>query len=413
MYDFRTHSRLTGLYAVAGDRQLQVDRESIRYLNCILASILPEFCLPTTPNCYAVDRYINENLSPSLINLVVTKLYQTFLLETSIDTTIDSPSHYIWINFIHYINSTKLVPKLWNQLPVYKRTNEKLELFENAALLSPVKLFTNFDPNYDDLDLLASIERWTYRSLRNFIYGQIRDRGEPLFGLKDLGVVAKLTLSYIRSVRSRYVSKDRLILDTFLIQIFKNYLKRSRILTNQLKPHNWEEIHQEVEIQWHNLELNSPPPSIEKIKQALDAIGDCVRRDNEIRPLDSLDRGLNSDSKQTLGETISSVGNVEDRESVLEGYKQLRPIIQAAIAKLDSIDSAIFKMHYEDGLKQQEIAEQVVTDQPTISKALRRTYRCIVKAIHQQIDNPNNSASKIDSTSIAAMKQVLKILYQN
>jgi RNA polymerase sigma factor (sigma-70 family) len=414
MYVSKTHSPLTPFYAVASENTWQVNQESIKYLNRICQIYAPEFNIPTTLDLAIVDRYVNEHLSPSLINLIVTKLYQTFLVRQSIA---NNSIHRIWVNFIHYINSTRLVPRLWNQLPAYKRTNEKLELFQNAALLSPIKLFTNFNPEYDNLNLLNGIERWTYRSLRNFIYGQIRDRGEPLFGLTNTGVVAKLSLSYLRDTRSSYVSKERVILDTFLVQIFKNYLKRSRIRTNQLKLNDWEEIHREVDRQWHNLKLDFPPPSIEKIKQDLDIIGDCVRKDSEMQQIDSLDRGLNNDSNQTLGETILAKPedniDLEDKESVRKGCKQLRPVMAAAITKLDAIDSQILDLLYRQGLKQEEIGKKIGEDQPTVSKMLRKIYKHLLTAIHQQIDNPNNSAKKIDRISIAAMKQALKIFYQN
>jgi RNA polymerase sigma factor (sigma-70 family) len=415
MYVLHPHSHLTPFYAVyvqnqwrlnpgnLVQNQWRLNPENLIYIAQICSNYLPE--PPIDRHLATVDRYINEQLAsnPNLANLVVTELYQKFSTDGN---------HRIWINFIHYI-STILVSRLWNQLPVYKRTNEKLELFQNAALLSPAKLFTNFDPEYDR-DLLTGIERWTYRSLRNVIYGQIRDREDPLFGLKDLGVVAKKTPSYLHSVRSRYVSKDRLVLDTFLVQIFKNYLKRSRVRTNLLQLNDWEEIHREVEQQWHNLTLNSPPPSIEKIKQALDAIGDCVRKDSEMKPIDSLDRGLNSEGEQTLAATIKPIDrDLEDREDWGERYQQFLTVVKAAIAKLDLIDREILQLHYQTKLTQQEIGEKLGEDQSSTSRKMRNIHRYLIKEIHQQIDNPNHSALKIDKTSIDAMKQSLKIFYQN
>jgi RNA polymerase sigma factor (sigma-70 family) len=233
--------------------------------------------------------------------------------------------------------------------------------------------------------------------------------------LTDLGVVSKLTLSYIRNTRSGYVSKEQLRSDTFLVQTFKNYLKRSGVRTNQLKPNDWDKIQREVEKQWSKLELDSPSPTIGKTRQELDSIGACVRQAIEIQPVDSLDRVLNSDNgEQTLGEkVVKDRIDSEDRESLHKGCDRLLPVIETAIATLDPLDSAILKMYYQEGLMQQKIGEKLGEEQSSISRTLREIHRRLLKASHQQIDNPNNSESKINQTSIAAMKQSLKILYQN
>lgn len=434
MYVIHSHSRLTPFYAVfIEQQQWQLNHKNSRHIARICREYVPDFQLPENPDLATVDRYVSQYLSESLINLVVSELYQTFLLEKVLailvnivvfklakksslkKSIVPDISQQIWINFIHYINRARLVPRLWNQLPAYKRTNEKLELFQNSALLSPVKLFTNFNPEYDSA-FLSGIERWTYRSLRNISYARIRHRNEPLFGLKDLGVVAKLTPSYIRNTRLIYVSKEQLISDRLLVQIFKNYLKRSDTRTNKLKPDDWEEIHREVEKQWHKLKLDSPPPSIEQIQKELDSIGDCVRKASDMKPIDSLDRVLNSNnSEQTLGDTNIETGNIdlEDRESLHKGCKQLLPVITAAIDKLSPDDGAILKMHYQEGLTQQEIGKKLGEDQSSISRTLRAVHQHLLKVTHQQIDNPNNSGSKVNQASIAAMKQLLKIFYQN
>jgi RNA polymerase sigma factor (sigma-70 family) len=446
MYVLHPHSPFTPFYAVSIDEtKWALNRESIKYLVQICRTYSPEFQLPVDLHLATVDRCVNQQLaaSPDLVDRVVTELYQTFLLRHLLGCYIfqlgancftlkqsntlhqiylsTNASHRIWRNFVCYM-SEKLASNLWHRLPPHKQMDEVLTLFQNADLLEPGKLFKNFNPGYDR-DLLNGIERWTYRVLRNFIYSQIRDR-EPLFGLTNLGVVARSTQVCIRNALWGNSSQDRLELDIFLVQIFKNYLKRSQVRTDRLQASDWDEIDRECQRQWHKLDRDLPPLSIAQIKDELSFIGNCIRQAANIS-IDSLDRPLvgvasagreNRDLNYTITDTIVEVNTVdrEDEATVWSAaYVRLFLIIKQTIVDLDPFDREILELRYRDGLKQEEISVKIAKDQTTISRKLRSIEKKILVNIHQQINHPDEKAGKIESTAIAGMKAALKQFYQD
>jgi hypothetical protein len=410
------HSRLSPFYAVYIQTNWQLNKESIKYMAEICRNYSPEFQLPITRDLATIDRYINTRLACSveLTNQVVTELYQI----RSTDRT-----HRLWVNFIHYM-SVKVTSHMWNRLPEYKRINETLDLFRNAALVEPMKLFKSFDPNYDR-DLLNGIERWTYRFLQNSISSQIRER-DQFFRISNLGVVARSTKISIRKAISShgpreieetashlqqdrqsladYDFKDRLQIDLLLVDIYKQYLKQLQIRTDRLKANNWEQIHQEFQKKWSRLSQDLSPPSIDEIKQELDLIGSCVRKATSI-PINSFGGDV-----ALIRELIQLDVNSEDEVAWREAYVQLFVTIKETIATLDHRDVEILELSYRDRLIQKEIALKMKIDPASVSKKLTKIEKKILKAIHVT-SCPDNRPTKIDRTAIRGMKIALRKFY--
>jgi hypothetical protein len=405
MYVLHPHSRLTPFYAVYIQQQWRLNPESLIYIAQICSNYLPES--PIDLHLVTVDRYVHEQvaLNQDLTNLVVTELYQEFPLGTAAPT--ENRNHRIWLNFIHYM-SEKLIANLWNRLPEYKRVEETSDLLRNATLITPIELFRSFNPEYDR-DLLNGIERWTYRFLRNSIFSQIRAR-DQFFGLSNLGVVSKSTKLSIRKVLSSQIFnnleglsnhnlKDRSIVDLLLVDIYKSYLNRTQVRTDQLAAKDWQQIKLEVQKQWSNLELDLPPPSISDIQAELKIIGSYVRKATSIS-IQSIDAGH------------IPPANVAQRSSYSQAYNQLLVIVGETIATLDPRDMRLLEFYYRDGLTQAEISLIIERDQTVISKNLTRIERVILRNIHKQLclDDVDTPA-KIDRTSIRAMKDALKNFY--
>ena len=398
MYVLHPHSRLTSFYAVYVQHQWRLNSKNLTYIAQICSNYLPS--PPIDLHLATVDRYVNEQVAvnPHLTNLVVTELYQKFSTDRN---------HQIWINFIHYI-SEKLIANLWNRLPEYKRVEETLDLLRNVTLVEPEKLFHGFDPLFDR-DLLNGIERWTYRFLRNSVYGQIRAR-EQFFGLSNLGVVSKSTKLSIRKVLSSQIVndleglcnhnlKDRLIVDLLLVDIYKSYLNRTQIRTDRLVARDWQQIELEVQKQWSNLELDLPPPSIEKIQAELKLIGGCIRKATSIS-IQSLDAG-NSPS-----------ASIAQRSGYSQAYSQLLVIVGETIVTLKPRNIRLLELYYRDGLTQKEISLIIERDQTVISKNLTHIELAILRNIHKQLCLDDVDAPvRIDRTSIRAMKDALKDFY--
>jgi DNA-binding MarR family transcriptional regulator len=407
MYVLHPHSRLSRFYAVYIQNQWRLNPENLTQIAQICSSYLLEQPIDLYPA--TVDRYLHEQvaLKPDLTNLVVTELYQKFSIDRN---------HRIWVNFIHYM-SEKLISNMWNRLPEYKRVEETLELFRNATLVEPEKIFKNFNPVYDR-DLLNGIERWTYRFLRNSISSQIRER-DQFFGLSSLGVVSKSTKLSIRNALSLQISnhleglsdynlKDRSIIDPFLVDVYKDYLKRTQIRTNNLAAKDWEEINIEIEKKWSELDLDLPPPSIEKIQAELKIVGSYVRKAASIS-IDSFDVitiPLNGNDPKNI--------NREDESVWCKAYEQLFETVKQTIFTLEPSDVEILELRYRDGLIQSEISLKIGRDQTIVSRKISSIEKMMLKNIYKQIRHPDDeTVIKIDRTAIQAMKEALRIFYSN
>jgi hypothetical protein len=407
MYVLHPHSRLTSFYAVYVEHQWRLNSKNLTYIAQVCSNYLPSS--PIDLHLATVDRYVNEQVAVNqhLTNIVVTELYQKFSTVGGKPAPTENRNHQIWINFIHYM-SEKLIANVWNRLPEYKRVEETLDLLRNATLVEPEKLFHGFDPLFDR-DLLNGIERWTYRFLRNSMFSQIRVR-EQFFGLSNLGVVSKSTKFSIRKLLSsqtlnnleglcNHNLKDRSSVDLLLVNIYKSYLNRTQIRTDRLVARDWQQIELEVQKQWSNLELDLPPPSIEKIQAELKLIGGYIRKAASIS-IQSLDAG-----------NIPSA-SIAQRSSYSQAYSQLLAIVGETIATLDPRNIRLLELYYRDGLTQKEISLIIERDQTVISKNLTQIERAILRNIHKQlclddVDTP----VKIDRTSIRAMKDALKDFY--
>lgn len=425
MYVLHPHSRLTPFYAVYIQQQWRLNAKSLTHIAQICSSYSTE--QPIDLRLATVDRYVHEQiaLNQDLTNLVVTELYQNFSivdglvqsgvsacasgrLTPKVEVAFPAKNHnrQIWINFIHYM-SEKLITNTWNRLPEYKRVESTLDLLRTATLVAPEKLFEGFDRAFDR-DLLNGIERWTYRFLRNSVSSQIRAK-DQFFGLSSLGVISKSTKLSIRKALasqtfnnveglSDYNLKDRSIVDTLLVDIYKSYLSRTQIRTDRLAAQDWQQIELEVQKQWSNLELDLPPPSIDKIQVELKLIGGCVR-------------GAESISFQSIDAGNMPSAIVAQRSGYYQAYSQLFEILNQTIATLDPLDLRLLELRYRDGLTQLEISLIIERDQSIVSKKITHIEKIILKSIHQKLRIDLDPPVKIDRTSIRAMKDALKDFY--
>ena len=407
MYVLHPHSRLACFYAVFVEHQWRLNSENLTCIAQICSNYLPS--PPIDLQLATVERYVHEQVTTNqhLTSLVVTELYQKFSTDRH---------HQIWLNFIHYM-SEKLIANLWNRLPEYKRVEETFDLLRSTPLVAPPELFKGFNPEYDR-DLLTGIERWTYRFLRNSIFSQIRKR-EQFFGLSDLGVVSKSTkLSIRKSLSSRVFShgeglsnhnlKNRQIVDLLLVDIYKNYLKRSQVRTDKLAVRDWELIELEVQSQWSNLELDLPPPSIAIIQAELKSIGSCIREAVSV-------------STRSLDATIVPPKGIERKNIDRAGesdwcnvYAQLFTIIKQTILTLEPRNVEILEFRYRDGLIQSAIGLKIGKDQTIVSRRLLAIEKIFLRVIHRQLSHPDDlEITKIDRTAIRAMKQALRAFYSS
>jgi RNA polymerase sigma factor (sigma-70 family) len=391
--------------------QWQLNQQMIEYLTPICQTHTTEFRLPKERSLATIDKYLQQQISrsPNLLNRVTLELYQPFQSQPLAPIL-----HSTWVNFIQYM-AVKLACNLWRRLPFLQRTEEKFHQFHQASLFPPASLFNNFNYQHNQ-DLLNSIERWTYRVLRNFIYSKIRGQ-ELYFGLSDLGVVSKSTRTYVGNALKGSVSADRIELDVFLVQIFKEYLKRSTVRTNQLQSSDWEIIQQECCKLWNRSYQTPFKLSIDDIQAELNFVGQHVRQSTNVS-ISSLDSQIAHSPDYTLADTIASeqVDSVYQAEEAMlwsKTYSKLLLIIDQQIKQLDSRNQKIMKLYYQDSLNQTAIASIIGIEAGTVSRRLRASSQKILAAFYQQIQHPDGNATGDPATALAALKEILRKFYQD
>ncbi len=389
----------------------QLNQQMIGYLSLICQNHVTDFHLPPERSLTAIDKYLQQqiNRSPDLANSVTLELYQ--LLQSQ---PLDPILHSTWVNFVQYM-AVKLACNLWHRLPSLQRTEERFHQFHQASLFPPTSLFNNFN-HQNNQYLLNSIERWTYRVLRNFIYSKIRGQ-ELYFGLSDLGVVSKSTRAYVKNSLKGCISKDRMELDIFLVKILKEYLKRSTVRTNQLQTSDWETIQQECCNLWNRSTQTPFKLSINDIQAELNFVGKCIRQSTNIA-ITSLDCQIANSPDYTLTDTIAipQVDSVYQAEEALlwsQAYSELLIIIGQQITQLDSLNQKIMKLYYRDSLSQTVISSIVGIDAGTVSRRLRAISQKILEAFYQQVQHPDDNAIGDLATALTAIKKILRKFYQN
>jgi RNA polymerase sigma factor (sigma-70 family) len=389
----------------------QLNQQMIRYLTPICQTHAIDFQLPKERSLSTIDKYLQQQISrsPNLSNHVTLELYQPFQSQPLAPIL-----HSTWVNFVQYMAVT-LACNLWHRLPPLQRTKERFHQFHQASLFPPENLFNNFN-HQNNQDLLNSIERWTYRVLRNSIYSKIRGQ-ELYFGLSDLGVVSKSTRAYVSNALKSSVSADRIELDVFLTKIFKEYLKRSTVRTNQLQTNDWTIIHQECCKLWNRSYSTLFKLSIDDIQAELNFVGKCVRQSTNVS-IASLDCQISNNSDYTLTDTIASVQvdsvyQVEEALLWSQAYSELLIIISQQITQLDSLNQKIMKLYYRDSLSQTVIASIIGINAGTVSRRLRAAAQKILEACYQQIQHPDGNATEDLATALAAIKEILRKFYQD
>jgi hypothetical protein len=389
----------------------QLNQQMIGYLTPICQTHAMDFQLPKERSLIKIDRYLQQQASqsPNLSNQVTLELYQPFQSQPLAPIL-----HSTWVNFVQY-TAVKLACNLWHRLPPLQRTEERFHQFHQASLFPPESLFNNFNHQHNQ-DLLNSIERWTYRVLRNFIFSKIRGQ-ELYFGLSDLGVVSKSTRSYISNALRGSISADRIELDIFLVQMFKEYLKRSTVRTNQLQTSDWEIIQQECYKLWNRAYQTPFKLSIDDIQAELNFVGKCVRQSTQVS-IASLDCQIANSQDYTLADTIASeqVDSVYQLEEAIlwnNVYSELLVIISQQIEQLDCLNQKIVKLYYQDSLNQTAIALIVKIDAGTVSRRLRAVSQKILEAIYQQVQHPDGKGIGDPAMALAAIKEILRKFYQN
>jgi hypothetical protein len=388
----------------------QLNQQMIGYIAPICQTHAIDFQLPKERSLVKIDSYLQQQISrsPNLSNQVTLELYKPFQLQPLAPIL-----HSTWVNFVQYM-AVKLACNLWHRLPPLQRTEERFNQFHQASLFPPERLFNNF--NYqNNQDLLSGVERWTYRVLRNFIYSKIRGQ-ELYFGLSDLGVVSRSTKSYISNALKGSMSTDRIELDVFLVKVFKEYLKRSTVRTNQLQTSEWEIIHQECCKLWNRSYQTPFKLLIDDIQAELNFVGKQVRQSTNVS-IASLDCQISNSQDYTLADTIASeqVDSVYQAEEAMlwsTAYAELLVIIGQQIQQLDSLNQKIMKLYYRDSLNQTAIASIVEIDAGTVSRRLRASSQKILVAFYQQVQHPDGNATGDPATALAALKEILRKFYQ-
>ncbi|MEB3359701.1 MAG: sigma-70 family RNA polymerase sigma factor [Synechococcales bacterium] len=73
-------------------------------------------------------------------------------------------------------------------------------------------------------------------------------------------------------------------------------------------------------------------------------------------------------------------------------HSQLRAVLMGAIAQLDDPSQALLRLHYQDGLTQQQLAKQLAMSQATVSRRLTRAREALLIALVQwsqkELNNP-------------------------
>ncbi|WP_310485154.1 hypothetical protein [Chamaesiphon sp. VAR_48_metabat_403] len=514
---YASRSLLTAFYAVfTGNirtsspnnfQNWQLNRKAIVYLAAIGQFYLPGFELPNDERTLStVDRTICNQLalSPELTDLVVKELYRAFVLrflrdylilyllllseyvtlkqcnelykilhKESLSTDRNYP---LWSNFIHY-TSVRLTCNLWHRLPPYLQTDLTLNLLEISGLFDPLRLFKNFNPNYESnlYALLNKIERYTYRTLRNFVYGEIR-RGEIYFGLSDLGVInnSYSSISQIRKVLDPNGSSDRVEIYIIVASVLKNYDKR----VDLLKDSDWINIQTNIQQEYENLsnsleelsqlsladikriingKVSDNPVWLKNIARAIlkkylkqldlsinkleeshwtNFCNKCQRIINllayKLQELSIAEikedytfianylrqstvikiKDIDPPPMENLPYTTDDASSAEELNEMMKSYGCLFPIVKKEILQLNPTDLDIIILTYRDGLKQEQIVPKVNKDQGNISKILRKIEKKILKQIHISIEHPDEMQGKINEKSLDAMRTILKLFFK-
>lgn len=120
-------------------------------------------------------------------------------------------------------------------------------------------------------------------------------------------------------------------------------------------------------------------PTLAELANALreeqEAVGEAITASRCFRP-DSLDRPVAAGSSITVGDLLDG--------SDATGYEaaEVRAMLEPSLRKLSARDRQILRLCYVDGRSQQEIANDLGTSQPQVSRAIARIVRGIRSDLH-------------------------------
>ncbi len=298
-----------------------------------------------------------------------------------------------WFNFIGAM-TIKVALHTWKKIPQPQQCEE---LFEQliAPSLSVESLLTGFNPQYQS-NLLVGLQAWTYTVVRNNSFANLRTSGNPYFGLSNFGIVTRSSYKMIKmALLERFLSSE---VESYIsiCKVFKTYLSRSKVSTDRLELHNWEDIL--VEVRSRSMMIG-----VEELRDLIDLIGSLIRKYDSpvIQTYDDANRSIYIENDQNF---VSLDPEIEGAEW---GLSDLFVIIDRFIDSLSAESRQIIQLRHQQKLKHKDIAAIVSRDQPYISKHLGKLYLRLLDAIHSQASHPDGCQSQKNSQALKATEELL------
>jgi RNA polymerase sigma factor (sigma-70 family) len=332
-----------------------------------------------------IDRQLSTDLT--LATVVVDLLYQIALEQPQ------SSRNNCWFNFIAAM-TIKAARHTWQKIPTSQQSEDLLERLLTPTL-SIGQLLTGFNSKYHP-NLLVGLQAWAYKAAKYNSYADLRSNGNPYFGLSNFGIVTRSSYTLMRMALLGNITPDLIDRYIFTCKIFKNYLSRSKVNTNKLELHNWQEIL--AEIRSLSIEL-----TVEELWCQIDRVGTVIRAHHSLR-LEYYDDP--NRLTQLVDNSQSSYLEPDIDESV-QMFAALFTIIDGFINSLSAEAQKILTLRHCQQLNQSEIAKIIAKDQSKVSRQLGKMYLQLLDCIHQQVPHPDGSNVQKNSQAIAAIQPLL------
>ena len=359
-------------------------------------------------NLSAINDYLDRQiaLDPQLVTIIVDRLYQAAL-----DPEPPQFNRNCWYNFIAAMTA-KVACHIWQKIPP---SIQSPELFDRLITpkLSVEDLLAGFDPQYQP-NLFAGLQAWTYKVVKYKTYKDIRDKGDPYFGLSNLGIVARSSYKSMRIAMAGNIASTHLDLYLSVCKVFKHYLGKSKVSANQVKLDDWQAIL--AELRSIQIEI-----SIDELRGWIDRVGNLIRADSTLI-ISSYD---DTDRLSTL--QVDFVAPISSEPDPLLG--ELSILVARFINDLPRKDRDIAFLRHAKKLKQREIGEFIAKEikgldwellpaverdklihnyGATSCKKLQKIYSNLLDLIHTNIPHPDQKQPTKNSIAIEAIKQILE-----
>lgn len=331
------------------------------------------------------DRLLSADRALAMV--VVDRLYRNALQQSQ------PTRNNCWFNFIAAM-TIRAAHHAWQKIPKPQQSEDLLERLLTPTL-SIQQLLTGFKPEYHP-NLLVGLQAWTYKVVKYNAFADLRANGNPYFGLSNFGVVSRSSYKLMRTALLGNIAPD--IIDRYIstCKIFKSYLNRSKVSTDRLESHHWQEILAEVRSLSIDLTIAQLCAQIERVGSLIRSHHSLIveRYDDPTRLTPLVDNSQHSFGEPEIDESMQT-------------FDLILTIVDRFITSLSAEAQKICELRHRQQLTQTEIAKLIAKDQSKVSRQLGKMYLELLDCIYQQVPHPDGGNAKKNSQAIAAIEQLL------